>query len=83
MDILNLFHIHEECHRIIDRICDVFSERYSHLPPMNKGHFKRKVISIKPRPKTVVDEEGNEVNVLAYFSHHVCPHGSIRSIQKI
>lgn len=88
MDILNLFYIHGECDRIVDRTCRVFNERYPHLTPMTKKTFRRmetnfiqfgNVKSTRPRAKPVTDEEANEINVLAYFSPHVNPYGSIRS----
>lgn len=86
MDILNLFYIHRECHKVIARTCRVFNERHPHLTPMNKWKFRRiesnflqygRVKATRNRTKTVTEEEDNEINVLAYFTFN--PHGSIRS----
>ena len=60
-DILNLFYIHGECHKIIERTCRVFIERYPHLSVMTREKFKRiesnflqfgraKSASIRPKP---------------------------------
>jgi hypothetical protein len=35
-DILNLFYIHSECEKFLQRTCRLFNERYPHLPPINK-----------------------------------------------
>lgn len=38
---LNLFYIHGECSKIVDRTCRLFNERNLHLPAISHGKFKR------------------------------------------
>ena len=62
-DILNLFYIHGECHKIIERTCRVFSERFPHLIVKTRRKFNRiesnflqfgrsKSARIRPKPVT-------------------------------
>lgn len=76
-DFLNLLIIYGECHRIIDRTCRLFRERYPDRPRPTKnimcrllrncrehGSFLPKLTKIKP----LVDDEFTETLVLAYFT---------------
>lgn len=85
MDILNLFYIHGECNRIIQKTCRMFNERYPHLTAMTKQKFKRiesnflrygKAKSTTIRRRPITNDEHNEIDVLAYFN--VYPRQSIR-----
>jgi hypothetical protein len=85
-DILNLFYIHGECHKFVQRTCRLFNERYPNLPAMTREKFNRMesnflefgtVKSISVRPKPITNDENNEIDVLAYFNAH--PRQSIRS----
>lgn len=87
-DILNLFYIHGECSRIVDRTCRLFNDRYPHLPPMSKRKFARiesnflnfgKVKVNKNVPKPVTEDDANQINSLAYFHAH--PQSSIPSAE--
>lgn len=88
-DILNLFYIHGECYKILERTCRVFNERHPHLPPMNKTKFRRietnflqfgKVSATKNVPKRVTNDEGNVISTLAYFN--AFPQSSTTSAEK-
>lgn len=88
-DILNLFFIHGECHKVIGRTCRTFNERYPHLALMTEKKFNRIVTNFKnhgqikkPRlmPKSVTKDEVTEVNVLGYFVAN--PSTSIRSAER-
>lgn len=84
-DILNLFYIHGECQRIIERTCRTFNERYPHLPSINSKKFKRITSNFlrygringnkRNRLKPVTNEDANEINVLSYFNAY--PNSSI------
>lgn len=83
-DILNLFYIHGECSKVVDRTVRTFNERFPHLPPMNKTKFKRiqsnflrfgKVTCSRRKSKPVTGKEENQEMVLAYF--HANPESSI------
>lgn len=85
-DMLNLFYIHGECNRIIQRTCRVFNERYPHLTRMTRKKFQRiesnflqfgRVKSASIRQKPMTNNEVNEVNILGYFNAY--PERSIRS----
>lgn len=83
-DILNLFYIHGECGRIVNRTCRVFNSRYPTLSPMTRGKFVRieerfklngSVKTTRNDQKPVTENEDNAINVLAYF--HAYPRSSI------
>lgn len=87
-DILNLFYIHGECYKVLERTCRVFNERYPHLPPMNKTKFKRietnfsrfgRAKATKNYPKPITGNENNIINTLAYF--YAQPQSSIPSAE--
>ena len=88
-DILNLFHIHGECNKIVQRTCRTFNTRYPHLPRINERKFRHieanfrtfgRVKAKKNISRPVTDMEDNEINVLAYFNLH--PQSSIRSAER-
>lgn len=75
-DLLNLFYTHGECGRVVRRTCRLFNERYPHLPRMTPGKFTRfearfiatgNVTPTRSHLKPIINNEDNEVNVLAYF----------------
>lgn len=82
-DLLNLFYTHGECGRIVRRTCRLFNERYPDLPTMTPGKFARiearfmatgSVRATRNHQKPVINNEDNEVNVLAFF--HAYPRSS-------
>lgn len=83
-DVLNLFFIHGECNKILDRTCRTFNERYPNLPHMTKKKFRKiesnflrfgNALTKKNVQKLVTNNEQNEINVLAYFNVH--PNASV------
>lgn len=88
-DFLNLIIIYGECHRILDRTCRVFAERYPERPAPNRnlinrllhncrefGSFTHKVIKKSP----VVDDEDAAITVLGYFSAY--PKNSVSDAER-
>lgn len=87
-DYLNLLAIYYESDKIISRACRVFSQRYPDRSQpsrdtihriisncLNYGSFKKPVNKVKP----VVDNEENEINVLAFF--HAFPGSGLRDAE--
>lgn len=86
MEIFDLFVIHGECNRVVDRTCRQFNQKYRNLPQMTRRTFRRikanfleygSTRSKEPRRKPVTADEINEINTLAYF--HGNPQGSIQA----
>lgn len=84
--LINLFLIHGESSRIVQRTCRRFNELYPDLPPMNAKKFRRiegnflRYGNFKGRRELIFPvrgDEDNQINVLAYFE--VNPQASIRS----
>jgi hypothetical protein len=86
-DILNLFFIHGECNRIIQRTCRTFNERYPHLQPMTSKKFSRmqsnflkygNILGSRQiiERRRAQNNEDRDIIILAYF--HVHPYASIR-----
>lgn len=84
--ILDLYIIHGECQRIIERTCRTFNNRYPHVSRMTGKKFRklwRNFLSfgnsnpIRRRSKNVVGNETNVINVLGYF--YAYPRASIPS----
>lgn len=85
-DIMNLFIIFGQCDKIISRTCRKFNETYRNLPRMNPKKLRRlqhnfrnhgsKLKAPLNLPRPVTSDEGNEINVLAYFN--IKPRLSIR-----
>lgn len=85
-DILNLFYIHGECEKILERTCRTFNNRYPDLPRMTRRKFRiiesnflqhGTVVSRKRFQNYVTRNEENETNVLAYFT--AFPNSSTRA----
>lgn len=77
IEILNLFYIHGECNKIVNRTCRTFNERYPNLPPMTKLKFRKieatfirsgAVKKTRNVQKFVTSSDDNQINILAYFN---------------
>lgn len=88
-DILNLLFIHGECNKIMNRTCRVFNERYTDLPTMSREILRRilrnqlengRISAARVLPKPITSDEGNIINVLAYF--HAYSESSIRAAEQ-
>lgn len=84
--ILDLFFIHGESQRVVERTCRTFNEKYPHLPKMTRAKFRKlrnkfinygSVNSKKKRAKLVTESDVNIINVLGFF--HAYPRASIPS----
>ena len=82
-DLFNIVMIYSECHRVLQRTCDVFQQRFPQRPAINVRKLKRILKNLKEqgsfevkkvRRQTVINEE-NTITVLAYF--HALPSNSI------
>lgn len=88
-DYLNLILLHGECNKVVDRTIRLFIERFPDRPRptrdtinrtmtnlRNVGSFVKKTIH---REKSVVEDENNEITVLAYFC--VNPQNSLKDAE--
>ncbi|KAL3266690.1 hypothetical protein HHI36_010852 [Cryptolaemus montrouzieri] len=85
-DMLNLFLIHGECQKLLDRTCWQFNNQFPNLAPMSKTKF-RKIRSnflqfggtkyIETGRKPIFEDDDNQINTLVYFRAN--PHASIKS----
>lgn len=89
-DFLNLIIIYGECNRIVSRTCRVFAERYPEKPRPNHKTVKRllnncsqfgQFKSKRNKPKTHVDNEDLQLDILGYFAAH--PNSSLRECEQL
>lgn len=89
-DFINLMLIYGECDKVFNRTCAVFIERYPEAPRPTPDTIRRMLFNCRThgsfktkklrRIRPVIDDQINEVNVLAYFNAY--PEASLRNAER-
>ncbi|KAL3273915.1 hypothetical protein HHI36_015342 [Cryptolaemus montrouzieri] len=81
----NLFLIHGECQKVVDRTSRQFNNQFPNLTPMSKTKFRRIRSNflqfggskyIETRRKLILEDDDHQINTLSYFRAN--PHASIK-----